>query len=279
MAGMPAESRKRVRQECTMHSARVSFSERIKHVPACWRHAATAAGVASTDEFVRLVGRSVAEESVALTEAAEAARGRLREARLVIHAAVDARFDELELKLNAVHAAKAAALERKLVAVDAALENWRTDSANFTAAVSALSDSELETQRTALSSRLDDMEARLQALPTHIVEPPLVGLVADTSALLDSVAGFGRVLAPLCVTAEDLSIESAYSSHYAGDVLLWRLTLGSRHAAQSTDEVEVSLVRLVAMTSVDASLEADGDEPQTLAFLPSPPMPPSAACS
>jgi len=69
------------------------------------------------------------------------------------------------------------ALERELVAVDAALERWRAESRAIRAESSAMSDAELMTEEAALSSRLDDLEAQLRALPTAVVEPPYLGLM------------------------------------------------------------------------------------------------------
>ena len=44
-----------------------------------------------------------------------------------LHAAIDARCDDLEAGLTRVEATKVSALERELVAVDAALERWRSE--------------------------------------------------------------------------------------------------------------------------------------------------------
>lgn len=59
----------------------------------------------------------------------------------------------------------------------------------------------------AVSSRLDDMDAQLLALPTDVVEPPVVGLLVDASPLLLDIAGLGRVIAPLPITSTDLTVE------------------------------------------------------------------------
>ena len=237
---------------------------RLSELPLFWRHAASAAGVAGVDEFLRHLGRSVAEASVALTEAAEAAREQLREARLVIHAAIDARFDDLDVQVNAAEAAKAAALDRELVTVDAVLERWRAESTAFNATLEELSDSELETRHATLTSRLDDLELQLQGLPTAALEPPIVGLAANTPALLATIAGFGRVIAPQAVTASDLSLQSAPSFAQQGTTLLLRLSLGTPHSAQSSEEVELALDRLVGRAEVVAKFEAPGLDARAL---------------
>ena len=178
----------------------------------------------------------------------------LRETRAALHAAIDARCDELGVNIDSAEANKTSSLERELVVVDAALECWRAEYGAVRAAVLSLSDSDLESRLASLSSRLDDVEAQLEALPTAVVEPPLVGLLADTPALLSSIACFGRVLAPLPVTAADLSLDGAPSSARPGSILRLRLSLGARYAVQSAEELEVSLGMLVGATHVEAFL-------------------------
>ena len=70
-----------------------------------------------------------------------------------------------------------------------------------------------------------------------MVEPPLVGLLADAAALLSSIVCFGRVLAPLAITASDLSLASVPKSVFPHNTLQLRLSLGARHAAQSAEEL------------------------------------------
>ena len=197
---------------------------------------------------------------------AEAARSKLRELRLAVHAAVDERFDELERKVDAAEATKAMALERELVAVDAALERWRSDSAAFKDFVDALSDADLEAQHATLSSRIDDMGTRLQGLPTAVMEPPHVGVEDCLSAVLAALGDCGRIVAPLPVTAADLRLEKPSENSFAppGSTLRLRLSLSSRYMAQSTEELSLSLGMLVNCTAIEAAFEAPGIEPRAL---------------
>lgn len=95
------------------------------------------------------------------------------------------------------------------------------------------------------------MEAPLQALPTVVVEPPVVRLVCETSAILAAVAGFGHVIAPLSITAADLSLQGVPKSLRSGKALTFALTLGARHAAQCEEQISVSLSRLIVGTVAD----------------------------
>ena len=222
--------------------------------PHFWDHAAESAGVSGADAFLLHLGRSITAALQAVAESAEAARTKLRETRAALHAAIDERCDALMANIDSAEASKTTALERELVSVDAALERWRAESAAVRDAVSTLSDADLKEQHATLSSRFDDLEAQLQSLPTAVVEPPSVGLLADTPALLASIAGFGRVLAPLPVTAADLSLEGVPSRVKPGGILLLKLSLSARHAAQSAEELEVSLGRLPQEFRVDATV-------------------------
>jgi len=170
------------------------------------------------------------------------------------HSAIDARCDDLEAGLSAAESAKIVALERELVAVDAALERWRSETRVVQDAVASLSDAELMAQHADLVSRLDGLEAQLRALPTAPVEPPHVGLTMDTPALLASIAGFGRVVAPLGITAADVTLEGVPSHVRPGQTLQLRLALGARHAEQSTEELEVSLGALAAASRCEVAL-------------------------
>jgi len=77
--------------------------------------------------------------------------------------------------------------------------------------VATLSDEELVSRHAELISRLEGLEAQLRALPTAPVEPPHVGLTMDTSALLASIACLGRIVAPLGISAADLTLEGVPS--------------------------------------------------------------------
>jgi len=172
--------------------------------------------------------------------------------RAALHSAIDARCDELEAGLSRAESAKVAALERELVAVDAALERWRSETRVVQDAVATLSDEELMSRHAELIARLEGLEAQLRALPTAPVEPPHVGLTMDTSALLASIAGFGRIVAPLSISAADLTLEGVPSHVRPGQTLQLRLALGARHAEQSTEELEVSLAALAAAVRCEA---------------------------
>ena len=162
--------------------------------------------------------------------------------------------EELAASITASETRKVASLERELVAVDAALERFRTDSGVVQEAVSTLSEADLEAQHAALSSRLDGMEAQLQTLPAAVVEPPFVGLIADATSLLSSIVNFGRVIAPLPVSL-GVRLEPAPSSVRLGASLRLRLSVGDLHAAESAEELEVSLGKLAAATCIEASVE------------------------
>ena len=263
---MSAFPRKRPRSaEVPVESA--SLASRLSQIPRTWHFAATKAGTSDIDGFICHLGRTVSEAINTLQSSAEAARARLRETRWAIHAAVDARFDDLELQVNTAVAVKSAALERELVDVDYVLERWRVDSAALGHSIAAIADTEFETQHALLSSRLDDVKSQLNALPTAVIEPPVVDVRVDSTALLGVVAGFGRVLAPLPVTADDLSFEETSNDTRvrSGDTLHLCMSLGVRHATQSPEELSMSLRKLAEETSVDAALEASDVEPQAVA--------------
>ena len=99
-----------------------------------------------------------------------------------------------------------------------------------------------------------------------MVELPLpVGLLADAPALLSSIAVYGRVLEPLPITAaSNLSLEVVPSRVRPDGTMRLRLSLGARHADQSTEELEVSLAPVATTISTVASFEVPGAEPQAL---------------
>ena len=237
---------------------------RAKAMPAFWCGAALPAGINSVDAFLLHVGRSMTEALQTTYASAEVSRAQLRETRAALHAAIDARCDELATNIDSAEAGKAASLERELVNIDAALEKWRAESRAVHEAASSLSDADLLSQQPDFYSRLDDLEAQLQALPTTVVEPPHVGLLADAPALLSSIACFGCVISPLAITASDLSLVDAPSNVRPGDTLRLRLSLGARHAAKSAEELEVSLGRLAVLVHVVATLEGPGVDQQPL---------------
>ena len=77
------------------------------------------------DECLCRLGRSIASAISALPVTAEQAHADIRNLRRVLHAAIDARCDELEAGVSSSEALKIQALERELVAVDSHLERWK----------------------------------------------------------------------------------------------------------------------------------------------------------
>ena len=267
---MPSATRKRLRNVPTVErvttptaTCRIALISRAAAhtTPLFWLRAASAAGASSADAFLVHLGRRITTALRSLAEAAEAARAELSESRATLHAAIDARCDELTARVNSAEAIKATALECELIAVDAALERWRSESGDVRETISSLSDADLELQHATLASRLDAMDALLQALPTVVVEPPVVGIIADTPATLAAIAGFGRVIAPIPINAADLNCSGppVGSCVHAGDTLCLRLSLGARHADQSAEELDVSLGMLANATWVQAK---SGIEPR-----------------
>ena len=268
MLDSPA-ARKRLRDETVEisgASVRLTLALRVDgKTPTFWRRAALASGVSGTDAFLVHLGRNIAAAMLSVSVSAEAARAQLRDTRSALHAAIDTRFDELGATIDLAEVDKASCLERELVAVDAALERWRTDSTVVSSSLEAMSDIELATQHAALSTRLDVMDAVLQALPTE-VETPLVIIVALAASVLPSIAGFGTVVNPLLVTAADLHLERIPGCPGArlGTTFSMRLTLSRRFNACSAEELEISLATVVGIIHVDATLEGPGAEPQRL---------------
>ena len=257
-------TRKRVRDADTTSFRSNLVSRVTAATPQFWRDAASTAGVRGIDAFLVHLGRSITGALESVAETAEASRARVCEARSALHAAIDARFNDIEKAIVAAEVCKVASLERELLAVDAALEHWRSESSAVCEAASSLSDDMLEAQQAALSSRLDYAEAQLQALPTAVVEPPFVGFVADMSIPLRCIVGFGRVLAPLPIHAADVRMELGSRGVRPGSTLRLRMSLGSRHAAETTEELEVSLGMLAAAIRIVATLDGALAEPSML---------------
>ena len=255
---------KRLRDTATVSAKSVLASRVAPGIPPLWCRAASAAGASSIDTFLVYLGRSISSALQAVAESAETSRSQLFETRAALHAAIDLRCDELATTIESSEASKAASLERELVAVDAALERWQAESGSVCEAVSSLSQTDLELQLTALSSRLDDMESQLHALPTDVVEPPIVGLLVDAATLLSSIAGFGHVLAPLSITSGDLTAEGVPTRVRPGTSQDLRLSLGARHASQSAEELEFSLGRLARVSRVEVALDNPNGDYQSL---------------
>lgn len=221
-----------------------------------------AAATAQKDDFMAL-GRSICEALRTVSEAAEAARARIRQTRAALCAAVNTRCDELEVAVDDAEAAKNARLERHLYAVDSALETHLTEE-RFKEIGASVTQGDA-VHNGALPAGLSDAGVRLPVLPTAVMEPTHMGLVTDEPALLAAIACFGRVVAPLPVTAADLSLHGApHSRVYAGDDLCLRLSLDDRIASQSEVELQISLGQATKMTRVVAFLEVPGIGPHPL---------------
>ena len=254
-----SQKRQRSAASPPVDKMRGMLASRIADVlPRHWRHNALSGEFAGADAFLSHLGRSVAAALQSLSVSAEEARTHLRDARSALHAVIDARCDELAATIDSAELDKVSALERELVGIDAALEGWRTDFKVVREAVSSLSDEDVVMQHDYLSSRVDEIEAQLLALPTAVVEPPFVGLLTDIPPLISSIRGFGRALVPLPVSAADISVEGIPRSALAGSTLHLRLSLGARHADQCTEELEVSLGCLKSATCIQAGLVGPG---------------------
>ena len=114
--------------ERSASTLRAALSARVSEdtTPLYWQSIARGAGTTGTDAFICHLGRSVSTAMASLQDAAEASLAQLRETRMTLHAAVDARCDDLERSLQVAISTKTAALERELVSIDAALELWRS---------------------------------------------------------------------------------------------------------------------------------------------------------
>lgn len=220
-----------------------------------WRVPAAAAGVSGADAFLCHLGRSILDAIRSVSLSAELARVQLQSVRAsegpLPRAIVNSRCDELEELIASAESGKVASLERELCAVDAALEGLRTERGAAAEAVAPLGDGELVIRYAELTSRLDAAEAQFLALPTNVIEIPLVRLQIDAPALL---AGFGRVLSPQAITAADLFVVDPPDVHPGCAVRLRLALQGAKYATQSAEELGMSLAATAAVTHVDASL-------------------------
>lgn len=210
------------------------------------------------------IGRSVGNALRAVTETADVAKKLLHATRAELHAAVDARCDELGESIDSGLARKIASLELELVTVEAALVQWRSATGPVVEATRSMPDAEFDAQHDALALRVDAAVECLQGLPVRVIEPPFLGLSRDMPALFSSISGFGRVLDPRPVSTSNLSVEEAPAPRRVcpGGTLQLRLVLGPGHASHSPDEQAVLLGLLIGDVGVAASLnwsgEADG---------------------
>lgn len=233
--------------------------------PGAWRAAATAAGVSGADAFLCSLSRSIAAALESLADYAEAARVRLQSARQAIPDDCSSHIEDLEARIEYAATSKRAALEREACAVDAVLELLRAERSAATGAVASVSDSELLAMHAELSARLDAAEAQLLALPTAVVESPIVVLVVDEHALQADLSVAARVITPRAVTAAHLTVDGAPSFARPGCTLAFHLVLQSTtHEDQSVEELAVSLGAAAAAVHVEVALEAQGAVPQPL---------------
>jgi hypothetical protein len=232
--------------------------------PAHWRDVVVPPGAAGPHQVLCHMGRSVAAAIHAIEESAETVHAQLRHERARLLAAVNDRFDVLESRLTAATNGKIAALERELEAVDSALERWQRESRAVREAIASLADADIVQQHGALSVRLDGVEEQLRALATAVIEPPSVRYISPVTLLLDQIAGYGAIAAPLAVTAADLTLKGLPPYALRGGALRFHVALGDRHAGQSPEELEASLGHAVRSLHVDASLLVSGSPSQTV---------------
>jgi len=174
--------------------------------------------------------------------------------RSTLHAALDSRCDELEAQLTRAESLKVVALERELVVVDAALERWRSETRAIQDAVNTICDTDIVARYAELTARLDVLDAQLRALPTSPAKLTTMGLIVDSAALLASISSLGRVVAPLIISASDVTLEGVPRRVRHGQTLHLTLTLGNRYTDQTTEGLEVSLTALAAATRCNVSL-------------------------
>lgn len=262
----PMKSRKRLRgapTAATHENLRAFLSSRLSEIRAS--PASADAGAGDAEASFRNLGCSINAALQSISGSFEAARVKLREARAALHAAVDARCDELEMHIASIETAKASALERELVAADGAFELWQSEHTDLSRVLVAACDSELDAQHDALLSRLHGLEALLKGLPP-IVEPPCVGLLTDLPAMLSSIAEFGHLVCLPAVTAINVVPDDMPAHVQAGRTVLMRLSLGGdRCAGYSAAELEVLLGRLAQNAILNVALESEGRPLQVLA--------------
>ena len=91
-------------------------------VPACLLRKGNTTGGTGVGQFMRHIGHCITAALSDLTSASETAQADLRRMRSVLHAAIDARCDELELSISSAVARKVSHLEQQLVTLDVTLE-------------------------------------------------------------------------------------------------------------------------------------------------------------
>ena len=190
------------------------------------------------DASLVALGRSIIEAKSLLDASVEASHARLRETRAALLACLYGRFCELEASIDTAAFSKSAALDAELIAADAALDQHRSVAPLGGAAAA---------------------DAGSPALPTAALEPPLVDLRVDVAPLMASIAGFGRVLSPRAVTAEDLVPRVPHVAKPGHELRVY-LSPSAAFKSEPADALEVSLGRLAGMTRVGASVVAAGAE-------------------
>lgn len=171
-----------------------------------WRAAAAVAGVVGPDAFLCHLGRAVHDAHRSLGGQAEAAYAEIRHSRARLLCAVNDRFDALNALVAEAAATKSAALEHELCAVDAALEKVRRARGATTVFLEAahkdtaagLGTERISERTSELAALLDASDAELLALPTAVVELPLIcAEVKDAAAQwAKDTENLGCVVAP-----------------------------------------------------------------------------------
>ena len=158
----------------------------------------------TSDATICDLGRSISRALESVTAAAESARAKIEEMRRAIHAAVDARFDELAANLSSVEREKTVALERELISVDACLERARLERASVQDVVASPSGVGVTSE---LISRLDTLDRELHALPTSPIEPDYISFASsDVAAMLSAISKLCAIHAPRRVDARDVFV-------------------------------------------------------------------------
>jgi hypothetical protein len=235
---------------------RARLQSRLCETPPSLKAAAARFSTTGGDAFLCALGREVADSLQVVQEAAEAARQRLESIRAVFHAAIDARIDKLVAQVRAAESSKAAALERELERLDTVLERTRRDHAAARLVVDGKGDDELFAAAAGLSSRLDDVDALLDALPHGPVEPTLLRLELEEAPLLAALRSVGAVYAPRCVDVRDVGVRGLPASVCPGGQLLFELALCDDSPRYTAEYAVAAIASLSFHTRIAVSLVA-----------------------
>lgn len=230
------------------------------------------------------LGRAVSSALEEVAIAAEAARADIRTLRLTLHAAVDARCDDLESSLVAAHATKKAVLESELVGVDSAVTEAKREAEAVLHIVRTLVDAclpsvENDATVATLCARLDTLEAEIALTDPCPKEPVHLILDVDAAAIVSTMNVATRIVAPRGVTSADLgsALEAVGPGARPGGIFeaLLRLRgpasvalgspLSSEVACDSTAAALTSALSSLALrTRADARFETSGAETSLL---------------